>query len=139
MTEDNKLRNIAAEVSHSDEALAAARHLHAGGFHRDAVSRSYYAAYHLARALLLSEDQQPRTHSGTTRMLGLHFIRPGILPSRYSRLLSLLQSEREGADYESAFDFGEEDALRWLSEVESFGQDVKSELRRRGYLPALPS
>lgn len=98
------------------------------------MSRTYYAAYHAARALLLSDGLESRTHSGTIQMIGLHFIRTEVIDERFSRLLSLLQSEREGADYESTLRYREEDASRWLGEVEEFRCEVQEILRTRGYL-----
>ncbi len=134
MTEANRKANLLLEFELSAQALRAATYLRDGGFPRDSVSRAYYAAYHGARALLLSEGLEPRTHAGTNQMLGLHFIRPGVLDERFSRLLSLLQAEREGADYQSALTYRDEDATRWLAEVEDFLRDVGSVLKAREYL-----
>jgi uncharacterized protein (UPF0332 family) len=42
----------------------------------DAVSRAYHAAAHLARAVLLTEGVEPKSHAELGRMLGLHFPKP---------------------------------------------------------------
>lgn len=54
MKEENRRTQVAAERALAREALAEARHLFEGGFHRATVVRSYYAAFHASRALLLA-------------------------------------------------------------------------------------
>jgi len=78
---------------------AEARHLLAGGFHRATVVRSYYAAFHASRALLLAKGIDPKTHEGVRRMLGLHCVLSGELSAAEADLVAKLAYEREASDY----------------------------------------
>jgi uncharacterized protein (UPF0332 family) len=79
MTEDNRKENIRAELDRAAEAIAAATLLYENGYISDAVSRLYYFVLYNIRALLLSKGLEPRSHEGALRLLGLHFVREGLL------------------------------------------------------------
>lgn len=103
MTEDNKRANIAAELARSDESLRAAVLLLEANLLRDAESRLYYAAYHAVVALLFTEGLEPRSHTGVSALLGLHFVKPGRLDPADGRLFARLQKYRIEADYAREF------------------------------------
>lgn len=69
MTEDNQRRAIRDEVERADQALRAADALLGLGLFADAVSRAYYGAFHLLRALLLSRGVEPKTHAGAIHLV----------------------------------------------------------------------
>lgn len=63
MTGENRKENLAIEVEKADASLRAADLcLHAGLFD-DAVSRAYYAAFHMVQAVLLTLGLESRTLS----------------------------------------------------------------------------
>ena len=103
MTDENKRANIAGELARSDQSLEAARVLNDAGLLHDAESRLYYAAYHAALALLLTDSLEPRSHSGVLQLLGLHFVKTGRLDPEDARLFARLQKYRIEADYSTAF------------------------------------
>ena len=105
MTGDNARKNAREEQARGEEALAAARHLLDGGFHADAVSRAYYAAFHWARALLVSRGIEPRSHRGTIQLIGLHFVKEGRLAESDAAVLAHLETYRELSDYNAAASF----------------------------------
>lgn len=43
-------------------------------FHTTAINRLYYACFHATKALLLTKDIIPKTHSGVVAMLYRHFV-----------------------------------------------------------------
>jgi uncharacterized protein len=134
MTEENRRRNLRDEVERADQALRAAQALLDVGLHADSVSRAYYAAYPLLRALLLSRGMEPRSHSGAIHLFNTEFVRPGLLPSSHNRLLGGLQRARELADYDPAVAFSAEDAAMNLEDARSFAREVLELLAREGWL-----
>ena len=104
------------------------------GLNADAVSRAYYAAFHVARALLLSRGLEARTHSGTIHLLNVEFVRPGIIPSSYNRFFGGLQRSRELADYDAAVQFSAEDAAEELASAHRFEAEVMKVLRAEGWV-----
>jgi uncharacterized protein len=94
VTGDNRRKNIAAEVRRGDESLESAEILLTAGKLADAVSRAYYAAFHYARALLLTLGDEARTHAGVERMLHRDLVREGAFDPDVARLFSRLQKFR---------------------------------------------
>jgi len=78
VTEANRRDNARNEAALGDDALRAADALLGLGLPNDAVSRAYYAAFHYARALLLTEGLEPKTHRGVVDLLIEHFERGDI-------------------------------------------------------------
>jgi uncharacterized protein (UPF0332 family) len=99
MTEENRRENIRAELDRAKEALAAATLLYENGYISDAISRLYYFVLYNIRALLLSKGLEPRSHDGALRLLGLHFVREGLMDKRAAQVFSKLMKFREEADY----------------------------------------
>ena len=99
MTPDNVRRNVAAEIARAGDSLRAASVLVDAGLLHDAESRLYYAIYHGAIALLLTEGVEPRSHAGTSSLLGQHFVRTGKLSPDDARLFARIQKYRIEADY----------------------------------------
>ncbi len=99
MTAGNKRANVLSELARSDESMRAAQVLVDAGLLHDAESRLYYAIYHAAVALLLTEGLEPRSHSGTASLLGLHFVKTGRMGPEDARLFARIQKYRLEADY----------------------------------------
>lgn len=95
MTEENRRENVRLELERAETTVRAVEVLIGGGFWAEAVSRSYYGMFYLARALLYSVGQEVRTHSGTVRQLSLLFVRTGLLSPDLVRRFSQLQQSRE--------------------------------------------
>jgi uncharacterized protein (UPF0332 family) len=138
MTRDNKLRNIAAESTRGDDSLESAELLLEAGKHADAVSRAYYAAFHYARALLLTQAEEPRTHGGVERLLQRDFVQSGTLDPAIGKLFSRLQKFRQDADYTAEFVFTREGAADEVSAAKTFVGAARTILDRGGWLKAAP-
>lgn len=130
----SRQQNIGIEWEKAREALKEATVLLGQQLPSGAISRAYYAAFHGAKALLLSEGIEVRSHQGLGRMFSLHFIKSGRLLARLSRILSKAQKYREEADYSSEFSFSIEDAQTALSEVQELLTAAESYLRANQYL-----
>lgn len=134
MTEDNQKRAIRDEVERADQALRAADALLGLGLFADAVSRAYYGAFHLLRALLLSRGVEPKTHAGAIHLFNVELVRKGVFASSHNRLLGGLQRARELADYDAAIAFSAEDAGNEVRDARAFAAEALSFLRDEGWL-----
>lgn len=101
MNDENRKENATREASLGDDALRAARALVPLGLFNDAVSRAYYAAFHYARALLLLEGLEPKTHRGVFALLERHFEATGRLSRDALSRFARLQTFRGLADYDA--------------------------------------
>lgn len=133
MTSDNRRRNIADELARAQQSFRAVRLLVDGDLANDAVSRAYYAVFHVMRAALLSRGVEAKTHSGTLRLFNQELTSKGVLPS-FNKLLTGLQGSREAADYEAAVVFTIDDARSLLADAETFESAVLDLLAREGWI-----
>ncbi|MCL5779437.1 MAG: HEPN domain-containing protein [Firmicutes bacterium] len=53
----------------------------------DAVSRTYYAVFQAARAVLAKKGLDSRKHSGIIGLFNQQFVKPGILLRDYGKIL----------------------------------------------------
>jgi uncharacterized protein (UPF0332 family) len=134
VTEDNRKENIRAELDRATEALDAATLLYENGYISDAISRLYYLVLYHVRALLLSKGLEPRSHDGALRLLGLHFVREGLMDKRAAQVFSKLMKFRQEADYNPISMFAKEDFIAFKDEAEMFAASAKSYLRGGQFL-----
>jgi uncharacterized protein len=99
------------ELANAEEELRAADALLASGFPRVAITRAYFAVFHLARAVLFAHDLAPKSHKGVLHLINRDFVRTGKISVADARLLSQLQEYRSQADY-GGFYIGDEATAR---------------------------
>jgi uncharacterized protein (UPF0332 family) len=128
--------NVAAEVEKADTSLRAARALFDLGFFDESVSRAYYAVFHLACAVLLTDGLEARTHRGVDHLLNLHFVRSGRLDAMHAKAFARLAQYRLQADYSRAFRFTREGAAEELALAESTDNALRCKLQSEGWLAA---
>ena len=125
MTEANRVMNARAEAALGDDALRAANALLQLGLHNDAVSRAYYAAFHYARALLLLEGLEPKTHRGVVALLLERYERLGRLEPGAVSILARLQTFRGLADYDTSERIGKERAEAEVGAAQLFVEKAR--------------
>ena len=121
----DKEEMIRNQVAKAEEKLQAAAALLEQKFADDAISRAYYAMFHAASAVLLSEGITVESHSALKTMFGLHFIKAGLIDKKYGKSLSKLKDERENGDYDIFTSFEVEDAQDALEEATAFVEAMK--------------
>jgi uncharacterized protein (UPF0332 family) len=90
-----------------------------------AINRLYYACYFAVSGLLLKHKINAQTHAGVRQMLGLHFIKTGIIPNELGKLYSNLFSMRQSSDYDDFITFEKDDVLINLSPTKELIQKIE--------------
>ena len=126
MTGEHRATNARAEAALGDDALQAANALLQLGLHNDAVSRAYYAAFHYARALLLLEGLEPKTHRGVVTLVLERYEKPGRLEPGMVSILARLQTFRGLADYDASARIAKERAEAEVKAAEFFVEKSRS-------------
>lgn len=134
MTEQNKKINISQELERAEDCLKSAELLMNHEQYADAVSRLYYYLYHVIKALLLSKGFEPKTHEGSLRLLGLHFIKPGIFEPSLSHTYAKLMKYRGEADYNPSYVFTKDDYTDFKKEAEVLHSQVIEFLQKEKLL-----
>jgi uncharacterized protein (UPF0332 family) len=77
----------------------------------NAVNRLYYACFYAVNALLLLNDISTKTHAGSIKMFGLHFINTGIIQRTTGDFYSKIFTMRNKGDYEDYVDYSPEEVI----------------------------
>ncbi len=117
---------ITSNLERAAEALDAARTLVEGRFFDSAASRSYYAAFYAASALLLAEGLEFRKHSAVIALVHQKLIRSGTLPVERGKDLNWLFQLRTIGDYGGVVHVSQDDAERAIQAAESFLNATRS-------------
>jgi uncharacterized protein (UPF0332 family) len=131
MNEEALRDAVRRDVHHGQQALAAAVALRDLGMRNDALSRAYYAAFHLAAALLLTEGVEPRRRRALPGLLLSHLGHAGFDAGDAAQL-ARLATYRDMADYERAFDASEAIVDEALRDARAFVDKALGQLRQRG-------
>jgi uncharacterized protein (UPF0332 family) len=99
--------------------------------YRCAISRSYYACHHAARACLDMVGQplqksRSGAHKACIKLFGLHCIKTKLLSIALSDTLKELLELREAADYELSINAIENVAKQYYQRAENFLSEVEN-------------
>ncbi len=100
--------------------LAAARHLADGGFHAQAISRAYYAAFYAAEVALQELGETRSEHSGVIAAFVELLVRRDELEPETGKVLRSLFDRRSGADYDLADAPDRAEGERAIADAEGF-------------------
>lgn len=102
-----------------------------GGFHAQAVSRAYFAAFFAAEEALLALGETRSKHSGVISAFGRLVVRDGGFDEETGGLLRGLFERRNQADY-APIEVPQEEAELAISSAERFLDAVRSWLDGTG-------
>ena len=100
------------------------------GDYESSVSRTYYAMYYSAQAMLLTQNLSFSSHKGVISAFGKHFVKTGIFPREMGRALNMAFEKRQIGDYEYKFVISKEEAKKILGDGNDFVEKIVQYLRR---------
>lgn len=115
-------------ISRAEETLKSAMLCLDNHFFRDAVNRSYYAAFYAVKAVLALENIDFKRHKDVVAYFNHHYVATGIFNGETGRLLSRLQKKRESGDYDDFFVVSNEEAAEQMKAAECILGEVKKYL-----------
>jgi hypothetical protein len=108
--------------------LKSARDLFTNEDFADSISRSYYAIFQAARALLATANLESRKHSGVVALFNQHFVKTGQVGRELGAVLKDAWRQREIADYSDVAEFTRDEAEAQLRDAEMFVERITSVL-----------
>ncbi|MCX6843184.1 MAG: HEPN domain-containing protein [candidate division WOR-3 bacterium] len=114
------MSEIASLIERAHKYLTSAATLLAVVDFESSVSRTYYAMFFAAEALLLSKGLSFSSHRGVLSAFGEHFVKTGVMPSEMGRELKRAFSKRQLGDYEYTFVVSQADAEQLLESGRTF-------------------
>lgn len=121
-----------ALINKANESLGASKLLIEKNYYDFSVSRAYYSMFYIAQAFLLEYGLTFSKHSAVISEFGKRFVKSGIVPIKYHRILKDAEENRIEGDYEIYPTNTKEDALAMISQAEQFLELGKKML---GHLP----
>jgi uncharacterized protein (UPF0332 family) len=122
----NDENEVTSNLERAETNLQVARKLLDKGYYDVSASRSYYAAFYSASALLLREGIDTSKHSGVIALVHQHFVKSGKLNKEQGRNLNWLFELRSVGDYGVSLHVGSDDARRAVSIAEAFFEAAKN-------------
>jgi uncharacterized protein (UPF0332 family) len=104
----------------SRQSLSAAKDLLNSGYPDFSASRSYYAMFYLASAMLETAGLSFSKHSGVISSFGQKIVRPGTVPPEFHRWLISAQQLRLTGDYGEPNSVDTEQAKQQIERAEQF-------------------
>jgi hypothetical protein len=96
----------------------------------DSLSKSYYAMFSAAKALLALKELDSSKHSGVISLFNRYIVKEGLFSKESSRLFSEAKLEREEADYEDFVTVTKEDAKIQLENAIKFVKEAQKVLSK---------
>jgi uncharacterized protein (UPF0332 family) len=124
---------ILAEWRRAQQAFRAAEVLISEDCYTDAVSRTYYAVLHAAKAALYAHGVTAETHGGIRGMFGLHLIKTGEIEKDFAVHLGQSFDNRFAADYDPEVAFSPKEARQEFRQTRQFLTRIRRFLLASGF------
>jgi len=111
LTEEERKAILTYRITKAKETLKEAKGIANLNYWNAVANRLYYACYYITGALLIANNYTAHTHSGVIHLLGLHFIKTGIVSKDSGKIYSRLFELRQSGDYDDLFDLSGEDVI----------------------------
>lgn len=134
MRDENKASLSKVRLDKARECLFAAQELIAGGSYSSSANRSYYAIFHAMRAVLALDGFDSKRHSGIISEFQRRYIKPGIFPKMFSKIIKNAFDTRNSSDYEDFFVISKTDVQIQLENAETFLAAVEAYIEEESKL-----
>lgn len=114
----------------SREHLKSADILLQSGMYSDSLSRSYYAIFTAARALLALKQLDSKKHSGIISLFNQHYVKTGIVDRTMGKELNKARLRRESSDYADFYLVVNDEAVNQLETAKIFVNTIETVLEK---------
>ena len=128
------MKEIKSLIERAEKYLRSAEILLGEGDYESSVSRTYYAMFYLAQAMLLTENLSFSSHKGVISAFGEHFVKTGIFPKEMGRELNRAFEKRQLGDYEYTFVISRTEAEEMLESGKKFLENIVQYLKGKKIL-----
>jgi uncharacterized protein (UPF0332 family) len=104
-------------IAAAEAKLLAAELLLRESLHGDAALRAYYAVFHAISALHLACDNSFSSHAQLIGRFNRDFVRTGIFPPTFTRIVTRLFEDRQLGDYDATFEIGRDQAAQDVADA----------------------
>ena len=102
------------------------------GLYKDAINRSYYAAFYAIKALLALEEVDFKRHKDVIAYFNKVYAATEKIPREIGRKVAHLQQKREKSDYDDFYIASKEETLEQVENTKSVIAAVKEYISNMG-------
>jgi uncharacterized protein (UPF0332 family) len=131
---DNKENDLCKyRLDSADETLQAAKLCMENGHYKDAINRSYYAAFYAVKAVLAIEGKDFKRHKDVVAYFNQKYISTDKFPREVGRKLANLQQKRENGDYNDFFVASRDETQKQYEAAEYIIGEVRKYIGGKNY------
>lgn len=101
--DDRQIELSKYRLQEAADTLQVARNCYEAGYYKDAINRSYYAAFYAIKAVLALGTVDFKRHKDVVAYFNKEFVAKDIFPREIGRRLSELKQLREKSDYDDFY------------------------------------
>ena len=128
------MKEIKSLIERAEKYMRSAEILLNEGDYESSVSRTYYAMFYCAQAMLLTKNLSFSSHKGVISAFGEHFVKTGIFPKEMGRELNRAFEKRQIGDYEYTFVISKDEAEEVLENGKKFVEKIVQHLKEKRIL-----
>jgi len=128
------MKEIELLIERANKYLKSAEMLFAAEDFESSVSRTYYAMFYSAQAMLLTKSLSFSSHRGVISAFGEHFIKTGVFPRGMGREFHRTFEKRQLSDYEYTFVISRDEAEQVLASGQEFVEQITQYLGSKDIL-----
>lgn len=125
------MKEIKSLMERAEKYLRSAKILLKEGDYESSVSRTYYAMFYCAQAMLLTKNLSFSSHKGVISAFGEQFVKTGIFPKEMGRELNRAFEKRQMGDYEYTFVISKNEAEEMLESGKKFVEKIIQHLKEK--------
>jgi uncharacterized protein (UPF0332 family) len=115
----------------ANECLQSAQTLLVAGDFKSAANRSYYSIFHAMRAVQALDRFDSKKHSGVIDNFRKDYIRTGVFPQTFSKVITNAFEVRLESDYEDFYLISKEDVAAQVENAKTFLEAVEKYVGER--------
>ena len=120
-------------IQEAKERILSAEILLKSKQYKDSVSRTYYAMFSAARALLATKGYDSAKHSGVISLFNQYFTKEKVVSTDMGRLLAEVKDARERGDYGDYIIVAEEEAQKYLEMAKTLCEGNRKRSKKSSY------
>lgn len=112
-------------LKNSEDSLMVAEDCLEKGLYKDAINRSYYAAFYAIKALLALEEVDFKRHKDVVAYFNKTYAATERVPREIGRKLAHLQQKREKSDYDDFYLASKEETMEQVKNTRSVIEAIR--------------
>lgn len=130
MLDERRIDLCRYRMKNSEDSLKVAEDCLKNGMYKDAINRSYYAAFYSIKALLALEEVDFKRHKDVIAYFNRTYAATEKIPREIGRKVAHLQQKREKSDYDDFYLASKEETMEQVENTKSVIASVKEYLRK---------